>query len=280
MADDQIPEAIDPALLLHGLTLHDLLRTLVRNDLLQSTDRRFFAVLDRLGDPRQRSDQTNRRVERLLHIRDGLLAAQYHRDRIESIEREIVKRVREAAPAPWRPGSSASIRMPIVSHEYVAFLLACRRTLDYLARAVATCFARDTYRIKRLAPALADAGPPDLAAQAIRRCADLQSDFPDLLTQPGNLSERDRAAHHWPVEPAYLLIVFFEDGRTGIELRDGGGGHLPTANTLDPDRMTRDEPLLTASLDARLDRLTSFCVDLTETAVEAELRRIAAVDRE
>jgi hypothetical protein len=274
MADEQDVQQPDPSALEHGLKLHALLWPLVGNDLPETTDRRFFGLLDGLGDPRERSTDTNRKVERLLHVRDGLLAAHYHRDGIERIEREIITRIRQSGPSLVRPGSTASLRMPIVGHEYVAFLLACRRTLDYLALGVATCFDGDTYRIKKLAAALGDARPTDLAMRVIDICGHVEANFPDLLSGSGGLSERDRAAHYRPIEPAYLLIVFFRDGRIGIELQDGGAGHMPTASSLDPDRMTRDEPLLSASLDRRLERVTSFCLELIAVAVEAEQRRL------
>lgn len=162
--------------------------------------------------------------------------------------------------------------MPVVGHEYVAFLLAARRTLEYLARAVSSCFERDVYNIKKLGNALKDAKPHNLAAQVTHLCADVHDRFPYLLgDRAGRMSDRDRAAHYWPVEPASLLIVFFHDGRVGIELQDGGSGLLPNHGTLDPDRMTRDEPLLALALHAAGSALHTFAEGLLRVAVDAAL---------
>ena len=92
MTKDGGDPGIDPASIGRSLELFALLKPLVLNDLPLSTDQRLFALLDRFGDPRERSEDRKRKVQRLLLTRDGLLAAYYHRDRIESIERAIITR--------------------------------------------------------------------------------------------------------------------------------------------------------------------------------------------
>lgn len=165
--------------------------------------------------------------------------------------------------------------MPVVAHEYIAYLFAARRTLDYLALGVSGCLGRNVYSVKRLALGVADAKPRKIAEQVAAECDRLHERFADLLTEDkGRLSERDTAAHYAPIEPAYVLIVFFPDGRVGIELRDGGRGHLPGMDTLDPVRMTTDELRLTASIDRRLSDLADFCVRLVSLGVDAELARL------
>jgi hypothetical protein len=261
-----------------GIKLHSVVWDVVGNDLPEDLGRRLMAELARLGDPAERTEETADRVERLLHVRDGLLAAHHHRDRIEVIEREIVRALRDAYPSGREPGGTASVRMPVVAHEYIAYLFAARRTLDYLALGVSACFGRKVYSIKDLAKGIADATPRKIANQVAAECDGLPERFVDLLTEDkGRLSERDTAAHYAPIEPAYLLVVFFPDGRVGIELQDGGRGHLPGMDTLDPVRMTTDEPRLTASIDRRLDDLAEFCVRLVGLGVDAELGRLAAI---
>lgn len=131
----------DPESIEHALRFFDLIWAVVGNDLPREVHERVVGPLDRLGDPAEYGEETGRRVHRMMDVREGLLAAQYHRNNIERIERELVRRVRETYPeGSVPPGGSASSRMPVVAHEYVAYLLAARRPPDYLAQAVSACF--------------------------------------------------------------------------------------------------------------------------------------------
>ncbi len=109
----------------------ELLWPLVGNDLPSHIDSAFFDQLARLGAPSARSELTQTHAERLLLTYHGLLVVYYNRDRIESIETSVVRRVR-ASPDLLAPSHTASTRMPVLGHEFVAYLLAARRTLDYL----------------------------------------------------------------------------------------------------------------------------------------------------
>ena len=246
----------------------------VDNALPDDVEASISRTFDRLDSPIFWSEARAWRMAQLTHVQDGLLAAYYHRDRIETVERQIIQSLRDAYPKAPKRGGTASTRMPVISHEYIAYLLAARRTLDYLARGVSACFGRDVRRIKRLGTGLGDAKPVDVAARVRAECDAVASRFPDLLTNDkGRESERDTAAHTAPVEPASVRVVFFSDGRVGIEFQDGGRGHLPPLKTLDPERMATDELHLTASVDGRLKDVTAFCIDLMHLAVEAELSR-------
>ena len=249
-----------------------LLWPVIGNGLPTGISNAFFREIGRLDLSAVGSEATRKHHERLILTYQGLLAAYYHRDRIESIEREIVRRIRAAPPEILRPGATASGRMPVVGHEFVAYLLAARRTLDYLARGVGSCFNQSSvYKITKLASAVADLPPGELATQVVEQCAGVVDRFPHLLSEDARLSDRDRAAHYWPIEPAFFLIVHFPTGGIGLELRDGGHGYLPTHGDLDLDRMSRDEALLTTAIDSQLDELSSFCNRLIAIAVDAEL---------
>jgi hypothetical protein len=263
---------IDLQHLLGSLNTFTLLWPIVGNDLPPAVQEAISAELERMGPPADWSQTTSEHSERLLLSRAGLLAAYYHRDRIASIERAVIDRVRDASPPDLLPGASASVRMPVISHEFVAYLLAARRTLDYLARGVATCFDRPrAYRITKLVSTLADARPRRLAAEVAELCADVSARFPHLLSHEDSLSDRDRAAHYWPIEPAHLLIVHFPDGGLGIEFRDDGEGYLRTPNELDPGRMLKDDLLLTKAIDTQLADLGSFVTQLLAIGVDASL---------
>jgi hypothetical protein len=65
--------------------------------------------------------------------------------------------------------------------------------------------------------------------------------------------------------------VRFPSGGIGLEFRDADADYLPTPDGLDPERMSRDEPLLTVAIDWKLDELSAFCIRLITLAVDAEL---------
>ena len=212
----------------------ELLWPLVGNDLPRHIDTTFFAHLDRLDAPSTRSEVIHVHAERLLLTYRGLLAVYYHRDRIESLETAVVQRVR-ASPDLLATGQTSSMRMPVLGHEFVAYLLAARRTLDYVARGVAACFNQYTvYKIKNLASALRGLPPADLNEKAVAQCVDVVDRFPHLLSEEGRHSDRDVAAHYWPIEPASLLIVNFTDGSIGLEFVDGAVTTCPPTTTWTP----------------------------------------------
>ena len=254
-----------------------MLWPIIGTDLPTDVFRRVHATYDVLCEPEDQSEETQRRVGFLLHVADGLEATYYHRDRIEAIERDIVATIRGSfSQGPH--GQTSSTRTPKIGHEWIAYLNASRRTLEYLARAVAECFARNTSKIKSLAKTVAGATPTDLSAEVVSACANVERRFPHLLSETRGTSLRDRTAHHAPLEPAWLLLVSLGD-KIGIELQDGGHGQLDDLKTLDMERMTRDEPRLAQALDAELAELTDFCVTLMSLATQAEAHRIAATQR-
>jgi hypothetical protein len=245
---------------------------IVGYDLPPDIQRRLLDADRVVGEPQTWSDETRRRMQFLINVQDGIGAAYYHRDRIEAIEREIVTSIRAHFSA-GQEGQTSSTATPKLSFEYIAYLNAARRTLEYVARAVSVCFDRNTEKIKRLASAVADAKPPDLAARVVETCATIFERFPHLIDESRGMSARDQAAHRRPIEPAYLFVMFWH-GKVGIELHAGNAGPLEPYNTLDLARMTADEPRLSKSLDVELADLVDFCVELLDLAARAEARRI------
>lgn len=275
MAD---PDGIGEDDLQKATGMFELLWPAVGNFLPVDISKAFMREVGRLDGPAVQSEQTQKRRDRLMLTYQGLLAAYYHGDRIASIETDVIQRVRAAPVKEMLPrGGTASTRMPVLGHEFVAYLLAARRTLDYLARGVGSCFNQSSvYKITKLGSAVAHMPPRDLGARVAKETEDVIARFPHLLSEAdGRLSDRDRVAHYWPIEPAYLLIVHFPDGGIGLELQDGGHNYLPTYQDLDLERMSHDEHPLTAAVESQLDQLTAFCIRLIAIAVDAalELRR-------
>lgn len=271
MTEHEIP-ADDPWLL-QSMRLHDVITPIVDSSPPTEIHERLLTSIRQLGE----ASVENGNVALLMNVREGLAAARYHRDRIEAIERDIVERVREAFPTETeRPSSTASIRVSTIAHEYIAYLNSIRRMLDYLARAVAACFGLEGASIKKLAKMLREHRPGQLAERVAEECDELLDRFDYVLSRDDRKSPRDRAAHREPIEPVWLLIVWFPTGPVGVELQDGGHGALlepDTSLVLDPARMTRDTPLLAAAIDDQCARLHDFVLELVEIAAEAEIAR-------
>src|SRR4051812_18098249 len=172
---------------------------------------------------------------------EGMLAVQYHRERVSVIERETFERVREAFPDPWNGSETfISIKMSTLGFEYVAYLNACRRTLDYLALAVASLFLRQGGSIKGLAKTVTAAEPRDLSTQVALISANVLDRFPRLLSREEAKSPRDRAAHRQPVEAAALGVSLGPEG-VRIALQDSGVGNLQPVTSI--EQMGTNPPL-------------------------------------
>jgi hypothetical protein len=156
--------------------LNEVLWPVIGHDLPRDVFRRIDATFDSVGAPETWTDDTERRMQFMTHVLDGLEAAYYHRDRIESIEREIVTTLRESFPD-GSPPASAAARTPKISHEWIAYLNASRRTLEYLARAVSVCFGRSTDRIKRLANDVSAANRRNWRVRSCRHATTLRRAF-------------------------------------------------------------------------------------------------------
>jgi hypothetical protein len=267
-----VPDGPDAAFVMGGFQLFSAVWPIIGNEPPPDVHGAFRAELDRLGEPSSWSERTAERNERLLLSSEGLLAAYYHRDRVAGVERQVIEAIRALPPESLPPaGGSTTMRMPVLAHEFVAYLLAARRTLEYLARGVGACFDRPSvYKITKLASALGDAAPAELAAKAVTELDGISGRFPHLLGHEGELSHRDRVAHYWPIEPAQLMVIHGHDGRIGIDLVDAGPKLLPEFD-FDWERMARDKCPLTEVLDLQLVELSSLCTRLLAIAVDAEI---------
>jgi hypothetical protein len=197
------------------------------------------------------------------HVRDGHRAAYYHRGNVKGLVDDLVRTIREREglvrdvlkwPGEGSFGGSASAVAPRLGFEYQAFLFAERRTLEYLASAVAQFFKRHCHSIKGLRKAIREAEP---ATQRDAVLARLATDLPDLVSMGDQKSARDRLAHWEALDAGYVFLLVRPDGVVSIGIH-GGGENLqgPEAGVLgvEPDR-TVD---LLAAMDARLARSERF----------------------
>src|SRR4051812_37855822 len=84
---------------------------------------RFLAMLSPFQDAAGASDEGRRRNDLVVNLWEGMLAVRYHRDGVERIERETIRRIRAEFSGPWEgPQTSISIKMSTLGFEYVAYL--------------------------------------------------------------------------------------------------------------------------------------------------------------
>jgi hypothetical protein len=202
----------------------------------------------RWEDWRRRLNEAN---SSLFH---GLRASQYHRDNIAQIEKQIIGLLRGHGDVFRRRNRSATTAfvVPVLGFEYAAYLFAERRTLEYLAVAVATFFGKQCHRIRKLDVAIADAPLCQQRDLILRR---LREDLPSFgLDRTDGRSARDRIAHWEAVDAGVFNVVTCPPDHIRIALVGGG-------EELDPEWGSNVDGGITDAIDVRLGRVTEFVVN-------------------
>lgn len=134
-------------------------------------------------------------------FREGLATTRYHLDRVELIESEITT-IAKAHESQLFARGNIGLGLhsrPLVA-EYQAFEMALRRSLEYLAAAIAAYFKTDGNRIRGLSDTVADREPRAASTAVCDRLDN--ADIEGLIgSRSGSKSVRDRLAHHeyWPL---------------------------------------------------------------------------------
>lgn len=202
----------------------------------------------------------------LMHVRHGLNAAHYHHGRLAQIESELISVVRQNTEVfthkiaeGFGPTTTGFSCQPL-SFEYQAFLLAERRTLEYLAVAVAKFFVCECHRIRRLDKAIRGAEPRAHRERVIARLDRELAAFG--LARDERRSARDRVAHWEAVEAGVWNVTAFSDDKVVIFLA-ADEAELPGMKTRYPLDHAQ-QPNLRETLDARLERLTNLILGMYE----------------
>jgi hypothetical protein len=202
----------------------------------------------------------------LMHVRHGLNAAHYHHGRLALIESELISIIRQNTevfthkmPEGFGQMTTGLSCQPL-SFEYQAFLFAERRTLEYLAVAVAKFFVCECHRIRRLDKAIRGAEPQDRGDRVIVRLDRELAAFG--LARDERRSARDRVAHWEAVEAGVWNVTAFNEDRIVIFLA-ADEAELPGMKTRYPLDQAQ-QPTLREALDARLERLTNFILGMYE----------------
>lgn len=193
----------------------------------------------------------------LTNVRGGLTAAHYHLDRLAELERQVEAILKDSDFAS-RMGSSVSglggtIKLDI---EYQAFVLSCRRSLDYLAGALAAYFKMPLSSFRTLPKALRRGKPEAVLAAICEAHARHAHDLDFILATEGKKSTRDRIAH-------------FEFVSAGcVNLRASGFGLVGGGEEIFPQK-SQERTRLADLLSQRLNRLHECIADMIESFVAA-----------
>lgn len=104
--------------------------------------------------------------------------------------------------------------------EYQAFKFAVRRTLEYLAGAVAMYFKADGTRIRKLAVTIKGREPADRARLVQSRLA--ASNLQVVIGEDDEKSVRDLLAHYRSVDAGAINITVNDQGEVLIRIAGGG----------------------------------------------------------
>lgn len=193
----------------------------------------------------------------LYAVQNAITAGYYHQRRIAAIEDEVVRTITEAIKQlPPIARSNTSVRTMTFSLEYQAFLFAFRRTFEYLAAGLLGAFGLP-------APRYVSETAKDLSSADTR----YQQWVPAIRAQIGvvacrfantlaSQSQRNRTAHHRPVEAGNFRFWLEPGMPVRIGLEEGGEGL--------PMRMKPNTPgeSLSTTLDCQLTALADSVFEL------------------
>jgi hypothetical protein len=200
-----------------------------------------------------RQDWSARLQRGLANVHEGLAAAHYHADRVRQIEERIVGVVDQLD---LERGQTISFPSRLLTFEYQAFVLALRRTLEYLAAATAAFFKLDQPRIRHLADNLGGRAPTEVGSEVAEYVRDVLRQLPRVLSEGEELSVRDRIVHTESVD-AGTFNVLLNPASGELEIHLVGGGE-EFAFALGPT------PLLDETLRLQLDKVVSLVLGVYE----------------
>ena len=192
-------------------------------------------------------------------VRGALAAAHYHRDRLAGLEDKVTLVLSQSDFATRMGNATMGLGgTRKIDFEYQAFVLACRRALDYLSGALGSYFKTEAYSFRSLPKAVARKNPQEVASAI---CAAHGRHVVDLafIMAEGRKSTRNRIAHYEFVAAGVINLT-----RQGF-IMVGGGEEIGIGGSA---RGTRLQDVLLA----RLERLHSCVSDMVGSFVDAAER--------
>ncbi len=188
-------------------------------------------------------------------VRGALAAAHYHRGNLATIEDAVTQTINESDFATRMGNSTMGLGgTRKMDFEYQAFVLACRRALEYLAGALSSYFKTEAYNFRRL-PKSISKKQPILVADAIAKAHARHVDKLAFVLADGRESTRNRIAHYEFVAAGVINL-----SRQGFVLV-GGGENLSWHSSGDVR--------LQDALSTRLSQIHACVDDMIESFISA-----------
>ncbi|WP_326429923.1 hypothetical protein VQ574_07820 [Stutzerimonas frequens] len=151
-------------------------------------------------------------------VQNTLACVLYHHDRLAAIEREVMEGIEQYNYRRVLGNSTVGLGNTLVwDFEYQAFILAFRRCLDYLARAISTYFKNDFHSFRRLGDFLGKQNKPLLTDHLIELHSKYSLEFDFVLSEGTRKSIRDKISHY-----EYVPVGCINLSQRGFMLAGGG----------------------------------------------------------
>lgn len=151
-------------------------------------------------------------------VQNTLACVLYHHDRLVEIEREVMDGIEKYNYRQVLGNSTVGLGNTLIwDFEYQAFILAVRRCLDYLARAVSTYFKNDFHSFRRLGDFLGKQNKPLVTTRLIELHEKYSAEFDFVLSEGNRKSIRDKISHY-----EYVPVGCINLSQRGFMLAGGG----------------------------------------------------------
>lgn len=195
------------------------------------------------------------------NVRGALAAVTYHHANLKAIEAEIRTQLAKIDFQSALGNSTVGLGgTQKLDFEYQSYVLAYRRCLDYLTRALSAYFGRDAHSFRRMDRGLGGVRQVAVAQALLDVHARYQEPFRFVLGVGGNISLRDRIAHM-----DFVGAGCFNLSRFGVGLVGGGEDLSP---------WFKDNSPLSSILDRRTELLHNCIAEMLGTfftAAQAEM---------
>ncbi len=260
--EDMFRRAFDPAL----LVLFDAIREVADCDIPSPFEEPFLRFHAFITDPQPdyvTAWRANPRLERkwyhahvngiLGDVHGALAAARYHASRLRDLETQVIA-ILEKSDFRERMGDGTiglgGTRK--IDIEYHAFILACRRCLDYLSGALCCYFKTESNSFRTLPRAIAKSKSPVVAAALITVHGKHEATLQFVLAE-GRGSVRNRIAHY-NFESAGCINLKAQ----GFFLAGGGEALRPNSSSTMP---------LSEAVDRRLEAIHECVKDMLDSFI-------------
>ncbi|WP_283745584.1 hypothetical protein [Sideroxydans sp. CL21] len=154
----------------------------------------------------------------LMDLQNTLACVSYHYERLVAIETEVIESIEKFDYRKVLGNSTIALGNTLVwDFEYQAFILAYRRCLDYLARAICTYFKNDFHSFRRLGTYLKKLKPESIAKPLIVLHEKYRPMFEFVLSEGDRKSLRDQISHYGYVQAGTINL-----SQRGFMLAGGG----------------------------------------------------------